>query len=344
MAALLERNVAVGHALRKERHGGRLRAIENAVDHGLTVEGVGQRLAHAHVLRDRALRVDENGAGGDRLAHRRVEALLVRELLERVARELVAVGAEDEVDLALFKRHQHGLRVGHDVPANGGYDRLITPVALVAAEERVLLVLMFGEHPGTRACETGHAVLRPAVLHAGGRDEAERAREPELDECGEVRMPEMQAPGVLVDHFARLDLVDHVEPGVARAVGHDGIDVLLDGVGRKRRAVRELDAAAQMEGVGAAVPGDLPALGKRGLNPFGRIEDERLEDHGLSGHLAQIKMRIDVADVLHARIFEHGLLPGFPGRVGFSAALKHECAGDGKSKRSLHVMLSFRKE
>ena len=131
---------------------------------------------------------------------------------------------------------------------------------------------------------------------------------------------------------------------MARAVGHDGIDVLLDGVGRKRRAVRELDAAAQMEGVGAAVPGDLPALGKRGLNPFGRIEDERLEDHGLSGHLAQIKMRIDVADVLHARIFEHGLLPGFPGRVGFSAALKHECAGDGKSKRSLHVMLSFRKE
>ena len=299
-----QRDVAVRDVLREERLGRRFRPVEDPLDDRVAVDRVLNRLTHAQIRRDGAPGIHENRAARDRHGERRAELPRLGQRREGVARQLVAVGAEDEVDLTLFERHQHRLRIGDHVPAHGGDRGLFARVGVVARKDRVLVELVLTEHPGTGAGEARHARLRAALLHAGGRNEAEGTREPELDQGREVGVLHAKAPRVFVDDVVPFDFVHHVEPGVVRAVGEHGVDVRLHRGGVERRPVGELHVFAEVKDVRAAVVRNLPTLCELGLHALGRVLHQRFEDHRLRGHLTQIEVRIDVADVLHRGVLE----------------------------------------
>lgn len=196
--------------------------------------------------------------------------------------------------------------VGHHLPAHGLQTGLLAPVGGIGREQGVLVLLVFLQDPRARARKAAHAVTRLAADEAGRRDEAEGTQQPQLDEGGIVGVPEYQTPGVAVHDFVTLDLVDEVQPGVAQAVGDDGIHVQADGFGVEGRPVAEGHTTAQMEGIDAAVRRYLPAFGQPRPDPFRRVDDQRLEDHALGRHLAAVQMRIDVPDILGAGVDQFG--------------------------------------
>ena len=300
----LEGHVAPRNILRKERLGSGFAAVENAFDDGVAVHGMLDCLAHGLVARDFTPGIEQNRAACNRPAHGGHEPALPLQLVKRVACQLISVRAEHEVDLALLQGKQHRLGIGQNVPADGLKEWLFAPVVCIAPEDGVLVALVLLNNPGTGSRKAGDSVLGPSVLHALRGDEAEGTREAELDQRRKIGVLEGQPEGVLAQRLRPLDLVDHVEPGVTGSVRKNGIDVLLDALSREGRSVRILHSLSEAERVHAAIRGNLPALGKPWLDSVMRVHDKRLEDHRLRGHLSEIQMRIDVADVLHARIVE----------------------------------------
>ena len=73
-------------------------------------------------------------------------------------------------------------------------------------------------------------------------------------------MLDYQTPGVAVHDLVTLDLVDEVQPGVAQAVGDDGIHVQADGFGVEGRPVAEGHAAARAVGGPTRPSGDISQL------------------------------------------------------------------------------------
>ena len=157
---------------------------------------------------------------------------------------------------------------------------------------------MLLEHPGARADEGGDAVLGLAVLHHARRDEGEGTRHGELGEHRVVGLLHLDDEGVLVRGLRRNQQAHHLKPGVAALVVDEGVEVLLDSVGVKGLAVGELHPLADLEGVGAPVGRDRPALGHRRM--VGAVvteRDETLEEHLLGEHLAAVEVRVQVAQI-----------------------------------------------
>ena len=277
--------------------------------------------------------VEQYGPRGDGLADGRRIAPLTADGIEIVQIEHVAIGPEHQIHVPLVQGQQDGLMVGHHLPAHGLQAGLLAPVGGIGREQGVLVLLVFLQDPRPRAHKAAHAVTRLPVDEAGRRDEPEGTQQPQLDEGGIIGMLEYQTPGVAVHDFVTLDLVDHVQPGMAQAVGDDGIHVQADGFGIEGRPVAERHAAAQMEGVDAAVRRYLPAFGQPGPEPFRRIDDPGLEDHALGRHLTAVQMRIDVPDILGTGIDQFGARSGGPFPVPILAAGQKDQAAEQQPAR-----------
>ena len=302
MAARLQRQVAIGHRGGQQAGGHGLGTVEDGGGDAFPVHRILQGQANVPLPGERLVGIEQYGPRGDGLADGRRIAPLTTDGVEIVQIEHVAIGPEHHIHVPLVQGQQDGLVVGHHLPAHGLQTGLLSPVRGIGREQGVLVLLVFLQDPRARAHEAAHAVARLAVDEAGRRDETERPQQPQLDESGIIGVLEYQTPGVAVHDFVAFDLVDHVQPGVAQAIGDDGIHVQADGLGIEGRPVAEGHTTAQMEGIDAAVGRDLPAFGQPGPDTFRRVDDQGLEDHALGCHLAAVQVRIDVPDVLGAGI------------------------------------------
>ena len=191
--------------------------------------------------------------------------------------------------------------VRHDAPAHGLQSGLSTPVIFVGRKQRVLLFLVFCQHPGAGAHIAGNAVLGLTVNKAVGRNNTEWPHKPQFHQGGIVRMREHKAVRVRVHHFVALNLVNHFK-SMPLPVGNNGVHVQLDGGGIKGCAVCECHALAQMKCIHPAIGRNFPAFGKAGLHTLGGVHHQRFKHHTLGGHFPGVEMGIDDADVLGAGV------------------------------------------
>ena len=215
MAARFQRQVAIRHRGGQQAGSHGLGTVEDGGGDAFLVHRVLQGQAHIPLPGEGLMGVEQYGPRGDGLADGRRVAPLTTDGVEIVQIEHVAIGPEHQIHVPLVQGQQDGLMVGHHLPAHGLQAGLLAPVGGIGREQGVLVLLVFLQDPRARAHKAAHAVTRLPVDEAGRRDETEGAQQPQLDEGGIIGMLEYQTPGVAVHDFVTLDLVDHVQPGVA---------------------------------------------------------------------------------------------------------------------------------
>ena len=309
-------NVAIRNGLGHQRVGYRFRTVKYTVGNGLLVYGVLERLAHVDVPGNRLMRVQKNGPGGDGVADLRLVRAFLLQRGKRVEIQHVTVGTENKIDFPLLECEQNSLMVRHNLPAYALQSRLRPPIAFISREHGILLVLVLGQNPRPRADITGHAVLGFAINETFRRDETERPGQPQLYQRRVVGMLEHQLVGIFVNGLIAVDFVDHVQPRVPGKVAHYGVHIRFDGLGVERRSIREGNIFPEMEGVFLPIRRDFPAFREPGFDALLRIDDQRFEHHVLRRHLTGIQMRVDVSNILCARVRQFRTRRfGFGGRL-----------------------------
>ncbi len=256
------------------------------------------RAAHPHVVERRLRRVeqpDARRARPGRLLDAEPGVLL--EPGQGLGRDLV-----DRLRLAALERGDTGARFRNELPDDAVEVRGPGPIAPrrlsrvggITHDRRVVLRDVFRDHERPGADRVGMHLV-PGFPHGLGRHDRQRA--------GRGQVQERRERGLEVD--LERELVEDLRARVggergARAAGlefriDDPVEVELDRLGVERRAVVELDVAAQLEGDAAAVLRALPRLGepRRQLSVRAPIE-EVLGDgpDDLIGHGRRRRVRI----------------------------------------------------
>ncbi|MCY1520726.1 hypothetical protein D9M68_555130 [compost metagenome] len=322
-------------------HGQLAGALVHGVDDGLLVHRHVQRLAHFELVQ----RLVRDVVGDVAI----VEARLRRHLQVRVVLQRFQVGRTwEEGDLAFV-----GLELLH-AHRSIGADRedqvvdlhvLGLPVILVAGETDLRVLLVTLEHEGAGAdgflVDVGGLALFEQLVGIFGGVDGGEAHGHVLDE-GCIHTVEGELDGVVVDLLHPGDVGVHAHVG---EVGEFGGVRLAEGVVLVEHALEgeehvvgvevagrleviggvELDALAQVEGVGEAIGGNVPLLGKaRDHCGAAALELGQAVEDGFGGGV-----EIGAGGVL-ARIETGGAAFGAEHQVACSAG--EGCAGDQPSR------------
>ena len=300
-------------------------ASQHLAGHALTVDRHVDRLAHAHVLKRRVLHVECGVPDRGHVGLQQELEALVHQVLDLVPGRL-----GDHVDLAGPERRDTRRRVGDLAIDHVVELRRLTVIVLVALEHdhHVDLTLDELERPGADRVERDILI---AVNLPRGRADHLRLPAGGLADLQPlvVRLGEHDLEGVLVDRAAGLDPASvEVQVGIGdrvvlRRVGvGEAVVVPLRHLGVEGRAVVELDALAQVEGVGPAILGDGPRLGERRPErrpPLLRLAqlqlDQAVEDHvgGVLGEPAAGLRRVEQAHRRRNRPDQRAAALGFGG-------------------------------
>ncbi len=273
IVGVLRRVRIVARQQDRHRASGLRRACKDDIHRRVIVKGVGDRLAHILIVQRRILIVhaqEEELHIGIFFHH---NPICLLQLFER----LHGVPLLDEVHLPFLEHQLLGRQLAND--QEGGLSHLArfpaTPIIVELAEDslgaRFINVHIIGPRTSVLLIEEGLAIVAklPVVavllvlhqqifvdheeLHQGGQE-------------GSIGLIQVESHSVVVDH---LD-IPHVQnilpqPGETFTKGQHAIHAEGHVLSRELRAIVELDAFLQLEGIGQTIIGDLPRLGQMGL-------------------------------------------------------------------------------
>ena len=236
---------------------------------------------------------DVAGRGGVRQTNR--ELVTVQILADCVGVDHVL--AKNQVDLTGFQSHDTGLVVGNDFDRNFADSRSLAPVVLIPLKYSVFIRHEIRQHIGAGANVTIDAILRAAVDHAVGGDHGKGTDAAQLRQHGIVRLAHLNDEGVLIGSRHAHQQVHHFQPGVAFTVFQNGVEVRKDSIRITLFAIREQNIGANVEGVGAAIFTDVPALGQTTFITVCRDADQCIVEDALGIHFACIQMRVQITNI-----------------------------------------------
>ena len=262
-----------------------------AVDHCLAVHGSGNRTAHAHIVQRFLLVVDRQNRLGARAVQLHLELRVVLEL--GIA---LGVDAREGVDVAGQQCGDLRRRIADELEGDlAELDRARIAVAVPLQQRQRCAVAPVFQLVWTGADRFGFVVVGRLGLNHDRRGLSQQEQEVGVHFLVEDH------DGVLVGHHGR-----HVGEGalvlVRAALAGGTVERVLHRGGVERLTVLELDAMAQVEGVGAQVGRDFPAFGQHGRDAAVGIDlDQGFEDvvlHHLGNRRSRRRRRVQAASGL----------------------------------------------
>ena len=276
---------------RIDRCGGSLLAYIRiqSIDDGLTVNGVADSLTQAGVLQILVGAVELQAVGADAVEGPDLDA---RSLLQRGD---LRGGDGGHINLAGLQSDLTGVGVGNNQNVNGLGGHHAAEVIIEALQNHFIVLVPGGQLVGAGAVHGlgGQAQLRAVLLNVVGIQN-------QVGAVGQVRQHRgdgagrHQLHGVIIDHVAGGDVAGS-QAGVADGVlgVQQAVVACLDVLGGQFLAAVELHTMLQVEGPGAAVVGDFPALGQIANHLIVRVAANQLRIDS---------PQIDVAGVVHLAI------------------------------------------
>ena len=222
------------------------------------IYGISHGTAHAHVGEYLALAVHVNRlvAAGKRLADGDVVGSLYG--IQRHAGQ----GVEVQIQLAGLQRHHGGVHVGDRHILQVGQIGLVAIIIVASLEFNIFVFLPVGNYirAGGNDALGSLSVVVAILFHGSLRAHATILYASHSGKTGSIRSRKVEY-GCLFIHSLYV-VQGLVQPGPVVALIADVLIGPLHVLGRDIGAVAELGVGIYMEGVGQAVLGDLPGLGK----------------------------------------------------------------------------------
>jgi hypothetical protein len=232
------------------RHGGG--SLEDALDQCFLVDGVVDRLPHPHVLERTFAGVQDQEPQVRPRLFMELEAAGLAQQVHRVGRNL-----DHQVEAAGQQLGQAGVSIGQRAEDHCLELRGAVPVVWIALDHDLGVALPFGEAVGAGADGLAAKVL--AALADGFWRYDQPGRIGEVGQQRGVGFLQVEDDSARVGGFGAFDGAE--EEGEREGAGvvlrvlvvQHAVEVELDRLGVERRAVVELDAMPEREGIGPAV-------------------------------------------------------------------------------------------